>query len=116
MLEKSISKAEMKRMKNTEAARQSRRRKNELLSCLEEKVVELETRNKEVERDNAILKTENAGYFRRIEALERQVNELHHVLMAFGANIVKRSQSVLEQEQQQKEHSSNKRAKTKVAA
>jgi hypothetical protein len=82
----SMTKADLKRLKNTESARQSRRRKNELLAGLEVKVAELENRNKDLERDNAILKTENASYFRRIEALERQVEELHRVLMAFGAS------------------------------
>ena len=106
-----VSKAELKRMKNTEAARQSRRRKNDLLRGLESKVDEVESRNKELERDNAILKTENTGYFRRIEALEKQVDELHNVLLAFGASAAKRSATAVASDNSE----ASKRIKSEVS-
>jgi hypothetical protein len=83
-------KALLKRQKNTEAARQSRKRKVELMKTMEQKVSELEERNRELEKRNAVLSTENGSSVKRIEALERQVDELHGVLMAFSEQDNKR--------------------------
>ena len=81
-----LSKAQIKRMKNTEAARQSRRRKTERLKTLESQVGDLEESNRNLERDNVVLRNENKNYQSRIQALEKQVEELHGVLLAFGRN------------------------------
>lgn len=78
------NKARLKRMRNTESARQSRRRKVEKLKTLETEVEELQLRNRQLERDNIILKAENGSYNRRIDSLEKQIAELHGVLSAFG--------------------------------
>jgi predicted RNase H-like nuclease (RuvC/YqgF family) len=78
------TKAIIKRMKNTQAARESRKRKVEHMRQIETRVKDIEDHNKDLERENAVLKTENNGQSKRITALERQVEELHSVLMAFG--------------------------------
>ncbi len=80
-----MTKAQVKRMKNTEAARQSRRRKLEHLRTLESQIKDLEECNRTLERENAVVRTENNSYARRIESLERQVDELHNLLLAFGS-------------------------------
>jgi cell division protein FtsB len=48
------------------------------------KSFELQVKNRTLERDNIILKAENGTYSRRIESLEKQIQELHNVLASFG--------------------------------
>jgi hypothetical protein len=86
-----VTKADIKRMRNTEAARLSRRRKNDKLHQLQAQVSDLSETNRELERQNMLLKSENQSAQMRVNALEKQVEELHNVLLAFGRNNPKSS-------------------------
>jgi recombination DNA repair RAD52 pathway protein len=102
-----LNKADIRRMRNTEAARQSRRRKTEQLRSMELKMAEMEESNKTLEHANTVLKTQNEGYADRIKLLEKQMEEMMGVLLAFGANNIKRLR-----EEQAANASPSKRAKT----
>ena len=83
-----LSKDDMKRIKNTEAARLSRKRKTDKMQHLEEQVTNLSTRNNELEKHNFVLRNENAGCICRIKALEKQISELHGVIVSLGTRTV----------------------------
>ena len=90
-----ISKDELKRLKNTEAARQSRKRKFEHTKTLEMQRDHLDARNRQLERDNAVLLSQADGYVQRISSLEKQISDLHAVLAAFGMKLTQQPQQQL---------------------
>ncbi|KAJ3178992.1 hypothetical protein HDU87_003262 [Geranomyces variabilis] len=80
---------EMKRRRNTEAARRSRERKANRLSELEQKVEELEIQNTAmhnelsvVEKERTIFSLREAELNRRIHNLEQSLRDAHDALMA----------------------------------
>lgn len=79
-----LSAAAIKRMRNTEAARESRKRKAAKLGQLSQEADELRRENSELSRQLSQSKFECESQRTRIQFLEKQVNELHNILRGFG--------------------------------
>ena len=82
-----MSPDEVKRMKNTEAARRSRARKLEKINSLDNQVAKLSNENSQLKTRLAVFSTEKQvwkskedEYKYRIEVLEKQLLDAHSVL------------------------------------
>jgi hypothetical protein len=75
-----------KRMKNTEAARRSRLRKQERLQELEETVARLESEKFQIATQMAVLDNEKRAWTSRERELKTRIRELEVVLLARGSS------------------------------
>ncbi|KAJ3123118.1 hypothetical protein HK098_002161 [Nowakowskiella sp. JEL0407] len=91
-----LKQQDLKRLRNTEAARRSRARKAARIEFLEQKVSDLDKKNQDLviriailESEKASFKKEQLEYERRILDLESQLLEMHQSMVArFGVDAV----------------------------
>lgn len=78
----------IKRQKNTESARRSRKRKQETLQSLESKISELQQSNSSLSLKVAVLESERKIWIKRedefesrVQMLQNQLNQAHQMLL-----------------------------------